>query len=241
MKKDRKKKTEEAVAETTTPEALSIPADFTPLTKHQSDALDAFERSCNMVLAGAAGAGKTYVALSLALRYLAANHFKKKLIIVRSVVPTRDMGFLPGTQAEKEAAYQTPYIGVVNEIFGSSTAYSTLVKSGVLKFMTTSYIRGITINDAVVVVDEFQNCNFHELDSIITRMGKNARILFCGDTLQSDFTSERERQSVFKFLEIIDKLKYFKRIDFTWEDCVRSSLVRDYLMTKEMITHEQKT
>lgn len=234
----KKKESETGVVAESYP-VLKLP-EINPLTDHQRDAFHAFDRNSNLVMAGAAGAGKTFIALYLALKLWEATGGKKRIVILRSVVPTRDMGFLPGTQEEKEAAYLSPYIGVVNEIFQSSAAFSYLVKGGHIKFMTTSFIRGITLNDCTIVVDEFQNCNFHELDSIMTRVGKNSRIIFSGDTNQSDFTSDRERTSVFNFLDIIERLKYFHRVDFTWEDCVRSSLVRDYLMTKDMISHEQK-
>lgn len=234
-KVSRKKKKEEAAV--TTADSFQMPTipEIVPLTDHQKEVFDAFERNSNLVLAGAAGSGKTFVALALALKLWAATNGKKKIVILRSVVPTRDMGFLPGTQEEKEAAYLSPYVGVVNEIFQSGGSFQALVKGGHIKFMTTSFIRGITLNDSIIIVDEFQNCNFHELDSIMTRVGKNSRIIFSGDTNQSDFTSEKERASVFKFLDILDRLKYFKRVDFTWEDCVRSSIVRDYLMTKDML------
>ena len=233
-KVSRKKKKEELPVAAESFQIPTIP-EIVPLTPHQKEVFDAFHRNSNLVLSGAAGSGKTFVALALALQHWAETGGKKKIVIIRSVVPTRDMGFLPGTQEEKEAAYLGPYVGIVNEIFQSGAAFAGMVKSGHIKFMTTSFIRGITLNDSILIVDEFQNCNFHELDSIMTRVGKNSRIIFSGDTKQSDFTSEKERASVFHFLDILDRLKYFKRVDFTWEDCVRSSIVRDYLMTKEML------
>ena len=151
-----------------------------------------------------------------------------------SVVPTRDMGFLPGTQKEKEAAYTTPYENIVNELYGDGKAWETLVDRGVIQFMTTSYIRGITLNNSIVIIDEMQNCNFHELDSIITRVGEESRIIFTGDYYQSDFTRDRDRRGINKFLTILEKMNYFTHIRFEWEDICRSGIVRDYIMTKEL-------
>lgn len=205
-----------------------------PLTESQQNFFDAFDKDYNVILSGSAGAGKTFIALAKALELVIKSKFKKRLVIVRSVVPTRDMGFLPGTQGEKEAAYTVPYISIVNDLFGDSKAWETLVKKGAIRFITTSYIRGITLNNSVIVVDEFQNMVGRELDSIITRVGENSRIIFCGDVYQTDFDKKNERGGANQFLEILNDLSYFKHIEFTWDDIVRSGLVRDYIMTKEL-------
>lgn len=212
--------------------------DIKPITDSQIEAYEQWEKGRNLILSGAAGSGKTFIALYLALQELIKNR-KKRLVILRSVVPTRDIGFLPGTQEEKEAAYLTPYIGVISEIFKNNpTLFTSFLKSGTIEFLTTSYIRGITLKDAIVVVDEFQNCNFHELDSIITRIGKGSRVIFSGDYYQSDFTNRKEKEGISEFLKIIESLKHFKKIEFTWKDCVRSGMVRDYLMTKEKMIED---
>jgi phosphate starvation-inducible PhoH-like protein len=205
-----------------------------PLTESQQNFFDAFDKDYNVILSGSAGAGKTFIALAKALELVIKSKFKKRLVIVRSVVPTRDMGFLPGTQGEKEAAYTVPYISIVNDLFGDSKAWETLVKKGAIRFITTSYIRGITLNNSVIVVDEFQNMVGRELDSIITRVGENSRIIFCGDVYQTDFDKKNERSGANQFLDILNDLSYFKHIEFTWDDIVRSGLVRDYIMTKEL-------
>lgn len=212
--------------------------DIKPITDSQIEAYEQWEKGRNLILSGAAGSGKTFIALYLALQELIKNR-KKRLVILRSVVPTRDIGFLPGTQEEKEAAYLTPYIGVISEIFKNNpTLFTSFLKNGTIEFLTTSYIRGITLKDAIVVVDEFQNCNFHELDSIITRIGKGSRVIFSGDYYQSDFTNRKEKEGIGEFLKIIESLKHFKKIEFTWKDCVRSGMVRDYLMTKEKMIED---
>lgn len=204
-----------------------------PITASQEMAYDYWESGNNLILSGAAGSGKTFIALYLALQEL-IKYRKKRLVIVRSVVPTRDIGFLPGTQEEKEAAYLSPYIGVISEIFNNNpTLFTSFIKNGTIEFLTTSFIRGITLKDAIIVVDEFQNCNFHELDSVITRVGKGSRVIFSGDYYQSDFTNKRDKRGISEFMKIIEKLKNFKKVEFNWEDCVRSGMVREYLMIKE--------
>jgi phosphate starvation-inducible protein PhoH and related proteins len=210
-----------------------------PLTESQQKFFEAFDKDYNVILSGSAGAGKTFIALAKALELVIKSKFKKRLVIVRSVVPTRDMGFLPGTQGEKEAAYTVPYISIVNDLFGDGKAWEALIKRGAIRFITTSYIRGITLNNSVIVVDECQNCNFHELDSIMTRIGDSSRIIFAGDYYQSDFSKSNDRKGILRFFRIIDKLNYFKHVEFTWEDIVRSQIVRDYIMTREIQEREE--
>jgi len=204
-------------------------------TINQQKSIDAYKRGCHLMLSGAAGSGKTYIALALGLAEVIESNFKKKLVIVRSVVPTRDLGFLPGDQAEKEAAYLTPYISLINEMCGSGTAFRALTSMGAIKFLTTSFIRGITLNNAIVVVDEFQNCYGRELDSVITRIGSDSRIVFSGDTHQSDFDRASEKTGAVAFMQILEDLPDFEHIVFTWDDCVRSGLCRSYLMSKERL------
>ena len=158
-----------------------------------------------------------------------------KLVILRSMVPTRDMGFLPGTKAEKEEAFITPYKTICNELFGDKASYSKMINANQIQFESTSFIRGTTFDNTIIVVDEMQNLNFHELDSVITRVGQQSKIIFSGDYNQSDFKFDDDKCGIIKFLQIVEQLKYFCIINFGWEDIVRSDFVRDYIMTKEML------
>ena len=209
---------------------------YEPQTENQKTAYDAWDDGDNLVLAGSAGTGKTFVAMYLALEtVLEKESSYNKVIIVRSVVPTRDMGYLPGTVEEKKEVFETPYKAICYELFNDNAAYNKLISSHQIEFITTSFIRGLTIDNAVIIVDEMQNLNFHELDSVITRVGNNCRIIFSGDYHQSDFKDESERDGIQRFLRIIEQLKNFSVITFGWEDIVRSDFLRDYIMTKEML------
>lgn len=220
------------------PLTISIDAlqGYEPITKNQELAFQAWDDGDHLVLAGTAGTGKTFIALYLALYDLLESDSQyNKIVIIRSVVPTRDQGFLPGSQKEKEEAYAIPYKQICGELFGDPQAYNKMVSAKQMYFESTSFIRGQTFNDALIIVDEMQNLNFHELDSVITRVGKNCRIIFCGDYKQSDFKREDEREGILKFLRIIDHMNDFTSVTFGWQDIVRSGLVRDYIMTKEML------
>ena len=211
-----------------------------PMTTSQEDVFRAWDEGNNLVLTGSAGAGKTFCALYLALEeVLGEDVTQDKIIICRSAVPTREVGFLPGTIEEKLDAYTAPYKQICDNLFQDPLSYEKLSKQGKIEFVSTSHLRGMTFDDAIIIIDEMQNLNFHELDSIITRVGKNCRVAFCGDYYQSDFVKDRDRDGVKKFLDILEQLNRFAIIEFTWADIVRSDFVRDYIMTKEMLMKEQ--
>jgi phosphate starvation-inducible PhoH-like protein len=211
-----------------------------PLTTTQSDVFDAFDNSKNLglMLHGVAGTGKTFLSLYLALKDIIDGvDNKKKVFIVRSVVPTRDMGFLPGNQKEKARAYESPYYSICNELFGRGDAYETLKAKGVIEFITTSFVRGITLDNCIVVVDECQNMAGMELHSVMTRIGNNCRIIFCGDTRQDDLTSERKKEEsgLAQFMPILKKMNSFSFIEFGEQDIVRSDLVKEYIITRNRL------
>jgi phosphate starvation-inducible protein PhoH and related proteins len=207
-----------------------------PMTLNQKKAFDAWDDGHNLFLSGSAGTGKTFIALYLAMKELANNPDKyRKVMIVRSVVPTRDSGALPGTKEEKEDPYKIIYRSLMDEICGYDDAYKRLSARKNLEFVTTSYIRGATFDQTLIVVDEMQNLNFHELDSVITRIGEDCRIIFAGDHRQTDFKHRDEKIGIVQFRAIVEQMRFFRCIDFEWADIVRSDFVRDYIMTKEML------
>lgn len=210
--------------------------EFDPITGNQKTAFSLWDEGENLVLAGSAGTGKTFIAMYLALEsLLEKSSLYDRIIVVRSVVAVREVGYLPGKLEEKTAVFETPYANIVEELFDDNTVYDRLVHAGQIQFETTSFIRGKTFERAIVIVDEMQNLNFHELDSVMTRIGENCKIIFCGDYLQSDFNREVDKLGLMKFLQVIDRMKHFTTVQFGWEDIVRSGIVRDYIMTKEMM------
>ena len=209
-----------------------------PLTGNQEKVFKSFKEHNHLVLSGSAGTGKTFLSLYLGLDAVLQKQYEK-VVIVRSALPTRDMGFLPGEKEEKEAAYLDPYIAIVNELFSDKEGWKKMMSFKHIEFLTTSFIRGLTLRDSVVIVDEAQNCNFHELCSIITRLGENCRFILCGDYYQSDFTRNNEKEGFHSFINILNNMKHFDHIEFEWTDIVRSGLVRDFIMTKEMLEKKE--
>lgn len=201
-----------------------------PLTKNQ---LAAFESNNNLVMHGLAGTGKTFIS-----SYLAYDDIEKgyadTLIIIRSAVPTRDIGFLPGSEKEKSAVYEEPYKDVATHLFDRGDAYEIMKQKNIVQFMTTSFIRGITLRNAVIIVDECQNMSFHELDSIITRVGENCRIMFCGDFRQSDL----KRNELLSWLKVLERMEEFDFIEFGVDDIVRSEFVKKYIIAKMEVEDE---
>jgi len=204
-----------------------------PLTDNQRKTFDAFDSDKNLILHGVAGTGKTFLSMYLALKAVLDGRAPKPVVIIRSVVPTRDMGFLPGNMKEKAAVYEQPYAAICSDIVSNrQNAYDSLKNRGIIEFSTTSFLRGLTFKNNTIIVDECQNMTFHELDSVITRMGEGCRVIFCGDFRQSDFWREDEKSGLNKFMSVVSKMKSFERIEFTKDDIVRSDVVKEYILAK---------
>jgi len=199
---------------------------------------DENEEDKHLFLHGSAGTGKSFLAIYFALEAILSKqtHYKK-LIIVRSAVPSREIGFLPGDIQEKTQAYEDPYRDIFSELLNDFNAYDDLKDAGIVQFTTTSYLRGKTFNDSIILVDEIQNMQFGELDTVITRIGKNGRIIFAGDSRQNDLINKRgETSGYMTFFEIIQSMKkYFVMHEFEPHDIVRSGLVKDYIIRKEQM------
>ena len=217
----------------------SYMTEIKPLTDNQTVAFDEYKKGKNLLLHGAAGTGKTFIMLYLALQEVLDDTSPyEKIYIVRSLVPTREIGFLPGDHEDKSYLYQIPYKNMVRYMFGMpddnsfEMLYDNLRTQGTIDFWSTSFIRGTTLDSAIVIVDEFSNLNFHELDSIITRVGEDSKILFCGDITQTDLTREHEKSKISDFIQILQEMKDFACIEFGVDDIVRSGLVKQYLITK---------
>jgi phosphate starvation-inducible protein PhoH len=209
--------------------------EISPLTKNQESAFYANGSGKHLLLYGVAGSGKTFLGSYFALNDLLQGN-AKRIIIIRSAVTTRDQGFLPGTLQEKMAMYEAPYREIFAELCGGRRdVYDLLKKREYLEFMSTSFLRGITFDDAIIIVDEVQNCTMHEIDSILTRVGKNTRVILCGDHRQDDLkmTGKKTQESgVRNLVNIARAMPSFALIEFSVDDIVRSGFVRDYIITK---------
>lgn len=210
-----------------------------PLTENQKLIFQNFETDKNLFICGSAGTGKTFLSLYLALKETQqTDSLFNKIIIVRSSVSVREIGYLPGGHDDKLEVFEDPYISNCNEIFGRSDAYSILKQKKFIEFMSTSFLRGLTLNDCIIIVDEAQNLSFHEADSIITRLGENAKIVFCGDIKQSDLRGTA-KQGYLQFKSIIKAMpKYFDVVEMTAEDIVRSAFVKEYIMIRDTMGYE---
>ena len=210
-----------------------------PITDNQKVIFDTWKKDKNQFLFGCAGTGKTFVSLYLAMQdVLDLKKPYDKVILVRSLIPTREIGFLPGDEEDKSALYQVPYQNMVRFMFvmpneqSFNNLYDKLKAQGSLYFLSTSFLRGLTFDNAIIIVDECQNLNFHELDTIITRVGQDSKILFCGDFGQSDLQKTNEKNGLHDFLKILESMEEFNCTEFNIGDIVRSGFVRSYLINK---------
>ena len=213
--------------------------DIEPLTDNQERAFQAYAEGKNLFMYGCAGTGKTFIAMYLALREILSGITPyEKLYMVRSLVPTREIGFLPGDHDDKSNLYQIPYKNMVKYMFkmpddpAFDMLYDNLKAQETVSFWSTSFLRGTTLDNCIVIVDECQNLNFHELDSIITRVGENCKIIFAGLAKQTDLLKTNEKNGILDFMKILEIMDEFENIEFDVNDIVRSGLIKSYILSK---------
>ena len=214
-----------------------------PLTPNQEKIFKSWDEGKHLFIYGAAGTGKTFCAVYKALYdCLKSAPSYENVYIVRSLVATREIGFLPGDHEDKSSLYQIPYKNMVKYMFEAGNdnefemLYGSLKQQETIKFWSTSFLRGVTLDNAVVIIDEMQNLNFHELDSIITRVGENTRIVFCGDAMQTDLVRDKEKNGIHDFMRILEVMPDdFDMIEMGVDDICRSGLVRNYLIAKQTV------
>ena len=214
--------------------------DIEPLTPNQQLLFNSYDSGKNIVAYGCAGTGKTFITLYKAIKdVLDEKTPYEKVYVVRSLVATREIGFLPGDHEDKSWLYQLPYKAMVKYMFEMRTdadfqmLYANLKAQDTIDFWSTSFIRGTTFDNAIIIVDEFQNLNYHELDSIMTRVGQDSKIMFCGDATQTDLTRENEKNGIVDFMRILRLMaNSVDIIEFGVEDIVRSGLCKEYILAK---------
>ena len=204
--------------------------DFKPKTINQSRIYREYNQGKNLFIHGYAGTGKSFVALYLALKQYEIEKSHKQIIIIRSAVSGRNQGFLPGSEKQKAEVFEAPYAKICSELYGRDDAYSVLKQKKIVTFETTSYLRGQTFRDAIVIVDECQNMSFQEMSTVVTRMGENSRIVICGDIRQSDFRWDDEKSDVRMVFRVLNDIETFANIEMRIEDIVRSGLAREFIL-----------
>ena len=207
-----------------------------PLTVNQQKTFDAYKQGSNLMLHGAAGTGKTFCAVYLSLEEILSNNsVYDRIIIIRSVVPSRDIGFLPGSMREKIEIYEDPYREICDDLFGKGDGYNILKLKNIVQFTSTSFLRGVTMNNSIVILDEAQNLESHETNTVMTRLGNNSKIIICGDFRQTDLVRRYEKEGITQLMQITKEINSFVHIEFETQDIIRSGLVRDYIMAKERL------
>jgi phosphate starvation-inducible protein PhoH len=214
-----------------------------PLTKNQKLSFEAYQSGKNLLLIGSAGSGKTFLSFYLSLNELINKNSKQlnKIYICRSAEPSKNVGFLPGNLKEKTKYFEMPYYGICTELFGRGDAYELLKQKQNIEFISTSYIRGITLNDCIVIVDECQNLEWNELYAIMTRIGHNCKILFCGDYKQSDlknnYKNDSRKEDILKFIKVLKNMKFFEIVEFDNNDILRSEIVKEFIIESEKLNY----
>lgn len=206
-----------------------------PLTENQGLVFKHYFEDKNIVCSGSAGTGKTFLLLYLCLQDLMYSNDYDKIIVTRSAVPTRAQGFLPGDEREKMVVYEQPYRNICNELFGRGDSYEILKKKELIDFQSTSYMRGTTFDNCLIIVEEMQDMTLHEISTIITRCGKNTKIFFSGDFRQTDLDNRREISGFSDFIKIVKMMYSFEIVDFNLDDIVRSGLVKEFLIAKDKL------
>ena len=213
-------------------------ANIRPITDNQIRTFRAYEKNDNILLHGCAGTGKTFVSIYLALKEIEEGHSqRRKLIIIRTAQSSKDIGFLPGTEKQKLEVYESAYRGICSELYNRGDAYDILKQKGIIEFHSTSFLRGTTIEDAIILIDEAQNCRYQEIRTVLTRTGDRSRVMICGDTKQDDLTSERfkETSGLSAIMRVFRQMNHMSTVEFGIDDIVRSGFVRDFIIAENQL------
>lgn len=209
--------------------------DIGPITDNQIETFKAYNRGDNLFLHGCAGTGKTFISMYLALKEIAdKTSRRRKLVLIRTAQSSKDIGFLPGDEKRKLEVYEAAYRAICSELYQRDDAYDILKQKGIIEFHSTSFLRGTTIDDAIVIIDEAQNCRYQEIRTVLTRTGDHSRVVICGDTKQDDLTSERfkETSGLSNVMQVFRRMDHMTTVEFEIDDIVRSGFVRDFIIAE---------
>lgn len=212
--------------------------DIIPITDNQVHTFNHYNKGDNLFLHGCAGTGKTFISMYLALREILNYKTKRnKLVIIRTAQSSKDIGFLPGSEKQKLEVYEAAYKSICSELFHRDDAYDILKTKGIIEFHSTSFLRGTTIENAIILVDEVQNQRYVELRTVLTRTGDHSRVILCGDTKQDDLTSERYKESsgLADMMRVFSKMDSMSTVEFSIDDIVRSGFVRDFIVAENQL------
>lgn len=212
--------------------------DIGPITDNQIKTFRAYDKGDNLFLHGCAGTGKTFISMYLALKEISDKRSqRRKLVIIRNAQSSKDIGFLPGDEKRKLEVYEAAYRAICSELYHRDDAYDILKQKGIIEFHSTSFLRGTTIEDAVILVDEVQNQRYVELRTVLTRTGDHSRIILCGDTKQDDLTSERFKESsgLSDMMRVFSRMEAMSTVQFEIDDIVRSGFVRDFIIAENQL------
>lgn len=212
--------------------------DIGPITDNQIKTFQAYDHGDNLFLHGCAGTGKTFISMYLALKEISEKHSRRrKLVLIRTAQSSKDIGFLPGDEKRKLEVYEAAYRAICSELYHRDDAYDILKQKGIIEFHSTSFLRGTTIDDAVIIIDEAQNCRYQEIRTVLTRTGDHSRVVICGDTKQDDLTSERykETSGLSNVMQVFNRMDHMSTVEFEIDDIVRSGFVRDFIIAENQL------
>lgn len=216
--------------------------DIEPLTENQKLLFGYYDQNKNIFAHGVPGSGKTFCLLYKALKEVLDERTPyEKIYVIRSLVQTREIGFMPGGEDDKKSLFEIPYKNMVKYMFQMPSdvdfemLYGNLKSQNTISFWCTSFIRGITLDNCIIIVDEAQNCSAHESFSVISRCGEDTKIMFSGDIEQSDLVRVSEKTGIVDFMKVIAAMPSFETIEFGVDDIVRSPLVKEFVIAKKSL------
>lgn len=211
-----------------------------PITENQEKVFDSYSEGQHLFLHGCPGTGKTFLAMYLALSDVLKGNYQK-IVIIRSAHATKNLGFLPGDEKEKLEVYQQPYKVICSELFGRADAYEVLKQKGIIEFRSTSFLRGTTIDESVIIYDEVQNSAYPEIKVVLSRTGEESRLVICGDINQDDLTSARynEETGLSLLMKVLAEIPSVDRIEFEEEDIVRSGFVKEFILAENKVARKR--